>query len=172
MPSDGREYDMTQLQPGRFTNLTHFARRVERHGADALVLFNRFYQPDINLDSGEVIPHAHLSTSSELRLPLRWIAMLRHRVDVDLAATTGVHSGGDALKLLMAGADVTMLCSALMRNGIEYLRTVEVEMKVWMEQHEYRSVEQLKGRLSQQNSPDPTAFERAQYIRTVGALSR
>lgn len=155
-----------------FTNLTHFARRLERHGANALVLFNRFYQPDIHLDSGEVIPQAHLSTSGELRLPLRWIAMLRHRVEVDLAATTGVHSGGDALKLLMAGADVTMLCSVLLRHGIERLRTVETEMTVWMEQHEYESVEQLKGRLSQENSPDPTAFERAQYIRTVGAFNR
>lgn len=155
-----------------FTNLTHFAQRLERHGADGLVLFNRFYQPDINLDSGEVIPQAHLSTSTELRLPLRWIAMLRHRVDVNLAATTGVHCGGDALKLLMAGADVTMLCSVLMRHGIERLRGIEVEMSVWMEQHEYDSVEQLRGRLSQQNSPDPTAFERAQYIRTVGVFNR
>jgi dihydroorotate dehydrogenase (fumarate) len=155
-----------------FTNLTHFARRLERHGADALVLFNRFYQPDINLDSGEVIPQAHLSTSNELRLPLRWIAMLRHRIGADLAATTGVHTGGDALKLLMAGADVTMLCSVLLRHGIERLREIEVEMSVWMEQHEYDSVEQLKGRLSQQNCPDPTAFERAQYIRTVGTFSR
>lgn len=155
-----------------FTNLIHFARRLERHGADALVLFNRFYQPDIDLDSGEVIPQAQLSTSSEVRLPLRWIAMLRHRVDVDLAATTGVHTGGDALKLLMAGADVTMLCSVLMRRGIEHLRTIETEMTVWMEQHEYDSVEQLKGRLSQENCPDPTAFERAQYIRAVGAFIR
>lgn len=154
------------------TNLTHFAPRLERHGADALVLFNRFYQPDINLDSGEVISQAHLSISSELRLPLRWIALLRHRLGVDLAATTGVHTGRDALKLLMAGADVTMLCSVLLRQGIERLRQIEVEMCAWMEQHEYDSVEQLKGRLSQQNCPDPAALERAQYIRTVGTFSR
>lgn len=153
-----------------FTNLAHFASRLRRHGADGLVLFNRFYQPDIDLDSSEVVPQAQLSTSSELRLPLRWIAMLHGRIDLSLAATTGVHCGGDALKLLMAGADVTMLCSALMRHGIGHLRKVETEMVVWMEQHEYESVEQLKGRLSQQNSPDPAAFERAQYVRAIGAF--
>lgn len=153
-----------------FTNLTHFVRRLERHGADGLVLFNRFYQPDINLDDAEVVPQAQLSTSSALRLPLRWIAMLHRRVGMSLAATSGVHRGSDALKLLMAGADVTMLCSALMRHGVEHLRTVESEMSEWMEQHEYESIEQLKGRLSQQNSPDPTAFERAQYVRAVGTF--
>ncbi len=153
-----------------FTNLTHFARRLERHGADGLVLFNRFYQPDIDLDDAEVVPQAQLSTSSALRLPLRWIAMLHHRLGISLAATSGVHRGADALKLLMAGADVTMLCSALMRHGIDHLRTVEREMTAWMEQHEYESIEQLKGRLSQQSSPNPAAFERAQYVRAVGAF--
>ncbi len=155
-----------------FTNLTHFARRLERHGADGLVLFNRFYQPDIDLEDAEVVPHAQLSTSSAMRLPLRWIAMLHRRLGINLAATSGIHRGTDALKLLMAGADVTMLCSALMRHGIDHLRSVEREMVEWMEQHEYESVEQLKGRLSQQNCPHPGAFERAQYVRAVGAFNK
>jgi dihydroorotate dehydrogenase (fumarate) len=154
-----------------FTNLMHFSERLERHGANGLVLFNRFYQPDIDLDASEVVPQAQLSTSSDLRLPLRWIAMLYGRVSLNLAGTGGVHGGGDALKLLMAGADVTMLCSSLMKHGIEHLRSVETEMTVWMEQHEYESVDQLRGRLSQLNSPEPTAFERAQYIRAVGAFA-
>lgn len=153
-----------------FTNLTHFARRLERHGADGLVLFNRFYQPDIDLDAGEVVPQAQLSTSTALRLPLRWMALLHGRLGISLAATSGVHRGVDALKLLMAGADVTMLCSALLRYGIDHLRTVERDMIAWMEQHEFESVEQLKGRLSQRHSPDPAAFERAQYIRAVGSF--
>lgn len=153
-----------------FTNLTHFARRMERHGADGLVLFNRFYQPDISLDDTEIVPQAQLSTSNAMRLPLRWIAMLHRRIGLSLAATSGVHRGTDALKLLMAGADVTMLCSALMRHGIDHLRIVEREMTDWMEQHDYESVEQLKGRLSQQNCPDPAAFERAQYVRAVGTF--
>jgi dihydroorotate dehydrogenase (fumarate) len=153
-----------------FTNLTHFARRVERQGADGLVLFNRFFQPDIDLDTSEVQDHAQLSTSSAALLPLRWIALLRPQLHVSLAATSGVHRGTDALKLLMAGADVTMLCSALMRFGIEHLWTVEREMKEWMEQHEYESVAQLKGRMSQASSPDPAAFERAHYLRAIGTF--
>lgn len=153
-----------------FTNLTHFVRRLERHGADGLVLFNRFYQPDIDLELGEILPQAQLSTSSALRLPLRWVALLHRRVEMSLAATGGVHRGTDALKLLMAGADVTMMCSALLRHGIDHLRTVECEMAEWMEKHQFESVEQLKGRLSQRNCPNPTAFERAQYIRAVGAF--
>lgn len=155
-----------------YTNLTHFARRLEQHGADGLVLFNRFYQPDIDLDSSEVVPQAQLSTSSALRLPLRWIGILHGRLQLNLAASGGVHRGADALKLLMVGADVTMLCSALMRQGIDYLRTIEREMVEWMEQHEYESVEQLKGRLSHRRGPTPAAFERAQYVRAVGAFHK
>ncbi|HEY5895598.1 MAG TPA: dihydroorotate dehydrogenase-like protein [Chthoniobacterales bacterium] len=153
-----------------FTSLTHFARQLERHGADGLVLFNRFFQPNIDLESGEIIPHAQLSTSGALRLPLRWIAILYHKLGISLAATSGIHRGTDALKLLMAGADVTMLCSALLQHGISHLRVVEHEMIDWMAQHEYESVEQLKGRLSQQNCPDPAAFERAQYVLAVGSF--
>jgi dihydroorotate dehydrogenase (fumarate) len=153
-----------------FTNLTHFARHLERRRVDGLVLFNRFFQPDFDLDTSEIQTHAQLSTSSAALLPLRWIALLRPQLQVSLAATSGVHRGTDALKLLMAGADVTMLCSALMRFGIDHLWTVEREIKEWMEQHEYESVAQLKGRMSQASSPDPAAFERAQYLRTIGAF--
>jgi dihydroorotate dehydrogenase (fumarate) len=133
-------------------------------------LFNRFYQPDFELDSGEVVPIARFSTSTAMRLPLRWIAMLYRHFGISLAATSGVHRRTDALKLLMAAADITMLCSALFRYGIDHLRTVECEISEWMEQHEYGSVAQLKGRLSQQNCPDPAAFERAQYVRAVGSF--
>lgn len=155
-----------------YTNLTHFARRLEQHGADGLVLFNRFYQPDIDLDSSEVVPQAQLSTSSALRLPLRWIGILHGRLRLSLAASGGVHRGVDALKLLMVGADVTMLCSSLMRQGIDHLRVIEREMVEWMEQREYESVEQLKGRLSHRRGPAPAAFERAQYVRAVGAFHK
>jgi len=150
-----------------FTNLGHFARRLETHGADGLVLFNRFYQPDIDLAALEVSPTVHLSVPGDMRLPLRWIAMLHGRVRTSLAATSGIHRGTDALKALMAGADVTMLCSVLLRRGIEHLRVVEREMREWMEDHEYESVEQLKGSMSQKNCPDPSAFERAQYMRAL-----
>jgi dihydroorotate dehydrogenase (fumarate) len=150
-----------------FTNLGHFARRLVNHGADDLVLFNRFYQPDINLAELEVAPTVHLSTPGDMRLPLRWIAMLHGRIACSLAATSGIHRGTDVLKMLMAGADVTMLCSVLLRRGIEHLRVIEREMSEWMEKFEYESVEQLKGSMSQKNCPDPSAFERAQYMRAL-----
>ncbi len=150
-----------------FTNLGHFAARLDKHGADGLVLFNRFYQPDIDLDALEVAPTINLSTPGEMRLPLRWIAMLHGRVRASLAATSGIHRGTDALKMLMVGADVTMLCSVLLRRGIEHLTVIEREMCEWMEQHEYESVNQLKGSMSQRNCPDPSAFERAQYMRAI-----
>lgn len=150
-----------------FTNLGNFAQRVVSQGADALVLFNRFYQPDIELSTLSINPTVHLSTPGDMRLPLRWIAMLRGRIECDLAATSGIHRGLDALKMLMAGADVTMLCSVLLRRGIEHLRTIEHEMREWMEAHEYESVEQLKGSMSQKHCPDPSLFERAQYMRAI-----
>ena len=150
-----------------FTNLSQFARRLDQNGADGLVLFNRFYQPDIDLESREIAPNVTLSTPSAMRLPLRWIAILRGRIHGSLGATSGIHRATDALKMLMAGADVTMLCSALLARGIEHIKTVESEMCEWMEQHECESVEQLKGSMSQQNCLDPSAFERAQYMRAV-----
>lgn len=152
-----------------FTNFANIAKRFDEYGASALVLFNRFYQPDIELESLEVAPNVLYSTPMAMRLPMRWIAILYDRVGCSLAATSGIHRGTDALKMLMAGADVTMLCSVLMRHGIDRIRTIENELITWMQEHEYESVEQLKGSLSHKNCPDPNAFERAQYIRAVGA---
>lgn len=150
-----------------FTNLSRFARSLDRNGADALVLFNRFYQPDIELETLEISPNVLLSTPMAMRLPMRWIALLYGRVGGNLAATSGIHHATDALKMLMAGADVTMLCSVLLRRGIEHIRVIEREMREWMEEHDYESVEQLKGIMSQKNCPDPTAFERTQYTRAL-----
>lgn len=148
-----------------FTNFANVAHQFDNAGADALVLFNRFYQPDLDLESLEVRPNILLSTPMAMRLPLRWIAILYGKLSADLAATSGVHRATDALKMLMAGADVTMLCSALLRHGIDHIRTVEREIVAWMQEHEYESIAQLKGSLSQKNCPDPTGFERAQYLR-------
>jgi len=152
-----------------FTNFANVASRFDASGASALVLFNRFYQPDIELETLEVVPNVFYSTPMAMRLPMRWIAILYDRVGCSLAATSGVHRGTDALKMLMAGADVVMLCSALMRHGIDHLRVVEKQVVDWMQEHEYESVEQLRGSLSHKNCPDPAAFERAQYMRAVGA---
>ena len=150
-----------------FTNFAQFARRADRIGANALVLFNRFYQPDIELETLEISPNVLLSTPMAMRLPMRWIAMLYGRIGANLAATSGIHRATDALKMLMAGADVTMLCSVLLRRGIGHIQVLEREMREWMEEREYDSVEQLKGSMSQKNCPDPSAFERAQYMRAL-----
>lgn len=147
-----------------FSSMANMARRLVDAGANGLVLFNRFLQPDIDLESLTVDPTLHLSTSEELRLPLRWIAILKGRIDVSLAATTGVHRAEDALKMLLAGADVVMMASALIRNGPEHLTTVLDGMTQWLEEHEYESVEQLKGAVSQANCADPVAFERSNYM--------
>jgi dihydroorotate dehydrogenase (fumarate) len=150
-----------------FSNMAYMAKQVSGSGADALVLFNRFYQPDLDIDNLEVKPSITLSTPHSMRLPMRWIAILYGRIAPDLAATSGIHHGRDAIALLMAGASVTMVCSALLRHGIEYLPTIEREMREWMQEHEYESVEQLQGIMSQQTCPDPSAFERAQYMRAL-----
>ncbi|HKU26981.1 MAG TPA: dihydroorotate dehydrogenase-like protein [Candidatus Sulfotelmatobacter sp.] len=153
-----------------FSNLANMAQRLDRAGADALVLFNRFYQPDINLEDLEIQPNVLLSTPQSLRLPLTWIGILFGRLKANLAATGGVHSAEDVVKLLMVGADVTMLCSSLMRHGINHIRHIERELRDWMEEHEYESVQQMKGSMSQQRCPDPGAFERAQYMRAVKGM--
>jgi dihydroorotate dehydrogenase (fumarate) len=154
-----------------FTALAHFARQLVAAGASGLVLFNRFYQPDLDLDTLEVVPRLVLSRSDELRLPLRWIGILRRRIDASLAATSGVHGAADVLKLLLAGADATMLASALLEEGPALLGRIEGEVKRWMEEREYESVEQLKGSVSQAASPDPEAFERANYLRTLRSFA-
>jgi dihydroorotate dehydrogenase (fumarate) len=153
-----------------FTNLANVAKRLDDAGADGLVLFNRFYQPDIDLDELEIRPNVLLSTPQALRLPLTWIGILFGRLKASLAATSGVHDPQDVIKLLMVGADVTMLCSSLLRNGINQLRHMERGILEWMEQHEYESVKQMRGSMSQSRCPDPSAFERAQYMRAVKSL--
>jgi dihydroorotate dehydrogenase (fumarate) len=150
-----------------FSSMANMARRLVEAGADGLVLFNRFYQPDIDLEDLKVRPNVELSTSAELRLPLRWIAILKGRVNASLAATTGVHTSADILKLVMAGADVAMSASALLKQGPAWLTRVRGEMASWMEDHEYDSIEQMKGSLSQAASPDPAAFERANYMESL-----
>ena len=150
-----------------FTNFANMAKQLDEAGANGLVLFNRFYQPDIDLESLEVTPNVLLSTPMASRLPLRWIAILYGKVKAGLAATSGVYRGTDALKMLMAGADITMLCSVILRRGVGYMSIIEQEMVSWMEEHEYESVQQLKGSMSQKNCPEPTAFERAQYMRAL-----
>ncbi len=150
-----------------FANFARTAWLLDEAGADGLVLFNRFYQPDIDLETLEVKPNILLSTPMAMRLPLRWIAILHGRLRASLAATSGIHRASDVVKMLMAGADVTMLCSALIRHGIKQIAVIERELKTWLEEHEYESVAQLKGSLSQKNCPDPSAFERALYLRAL-----
>ncbi|KAB2865455.1 MAG: dihydroorotate dehydrogenase-like protein, partial [Anaerolineae bacterium] len=149
-----------------YSNMAYMARRLSEY-ADGLVLFNRFYQPDIDLENLEVKPHVLLSTPQALRLPLRWIAILYGRVDADLAATGGVHEAEDVLKMVMAGANVTMMASALLKNGINHLQKIETDLVHWMETHEYKSIQQMRGSMSQQNTANPEAFERAQYMQAI-----
>jgi dihydroorotate dehydrogenase (fumarate) len=147
-----------------FSSVANLTRQLVQAGADGLVLFNRFYQPDLDLDSMEVTPHLVLSTSEELRLPLRWIAILYKEVPASLAASTGVHTAADAIKVLMAGADVAMMTSALLRHGPEHLRTVEAGLRGWLEEHGMQTVGHLRGMRSQRSVGDPAAWERANYI--------
>jgi dihydroorotate dehydrogenase (fumarate) len=153
-----------------FSNLANMAKRLDQIGTDGLVLFNRFYQPDIDLEELAIKPNVLLSSPQELRLPLTWIGILYGRIRANLAATSGVYGPKEVIKLLMVGADVTMLCSALLRNGVGHLRHVEQGVREWMEEHEYESVQQMQGSMSQQRCPDPGAFERAQYMRAVKGL--
>lgn len=150
-----------------FSNLANMARRLDEAGADALVLFNRFYQPDIDLDNLMVRPNVILSTPQALRLPLRWIAILYGHVRADLAATSGIHTAHNVIKMLMAGANVTMLCSVLLRHGVSHIRLIEQGLRQWMEEREYESVGQMKGSMSQIHCENPGEFERAQYVREL-----
>jgi dihydroorotate dehydrogenase (fumarate) len=152
-----------------FTSLASMARRLGDSGADGLVLFNRFYQPDIDLENLEVFPNLRLSTSQDLCLPLRWIAILNGRIPVSLAASGGVDGSLDVLKLLMAGANVTMMCSTLLRHGPGRVRTILNGVHEWMEEHGYESLAQMSGSMSYASVADPGAFERANYIRTLNS---
>lgn len=150
-----------------FSSLAHFATELDVAGADALILFNRFYQPDIDIEQLEVTPRLELSNSSELLLRLRWLAILSEKVRCSLAVTGGVHTARDAIRAIMAGAHAVQMVSALLRGGPAYLRAVLDEMSTWMEEHEYTSLRQMRGSMSLARCPDPAAFERANYIRVL-----
>ncbi len=152
-----------------YSAFANFARGAVERGADGLVLFNRFYQPDLDLESLEVVSKVELSNSADLRLPLRWIAILRPQLGgaVSLAASSGVHTGADVAKELLVGADVVMMTSALLRHGPEHVKTVETELRAWMTECEYESVAQLRGSASQATASDSSAFERAHYMRAL-----
>jgi dihydroorotate dehydrogenase (fumarate) len=150
-----------------FSSLAHMAGQLDKAGANGLVLFNRFYQPDIDLEALEVKSDLQLSTPRSMRLPLRWISILSGRIKANLAATGGIHRAEDAIKMIMAGASVTMLCAVILSKGIDQISLIEKGMSHWMEEHEYESVNQMRGSMSQINCPDPSAFERAQYIREL-----
>ena len=150
-----------------FSNLANMARRLDEAGADGLVLFNRFYQPDLDLENLAVWPNVELSTSAEMRLPLRWIGILYGRVKCSLAATTGIHTPEDVVKVVMAGADAAMLCSALYRHGTSHAATLLKGVERWMEEHGYSSITEMKGTLSQRSVAEPAAYERANYMKTI-----
>ena len=150
-----------------FSNMANMAKRLDETGADGLVLFNRFYQPDIDLETLEIRPNVLLSTPQDLRLPLTWIGILFGRISASLAATSGVHQAEDVLKMLMVGASATMMCSVLLQQGHGHIRVVERDLGQWMAEHEYQSVFQMQGSMSQLCCADPSAFERAQYMRAV-----
>ncbi len=154
-----------------FSSLSHFATRLDRAGVDGLVLFNRFYQPDIDLDNLDVVPNLTLSAPHEMRLPLRWIAILDPIVEASLAATTGIYTWSDVLKLLMVGADVTMLCATVLRNGPNAVVEILTGMQSWMEEHEYESVHQMQGSMNHRTCAAPAAFERANYIEALQEFS-
>ena len=150
-----------------FSNMANMAKRFADAGANALVLFNRFYQPDIDIDELTVRPHVLLSTPQAMRLPLHWIAILYERVGADLAATSGIHHARDVIQMLMAGAKVTQIVSVLLRHGIQHLQVIEQELHAWLEENEYASLQQLRGNMSQRNCPNPSEFERVQYMKAL-----
>jgi dihydroorotate dehydrogenase (fumarate) len=150
-----------------FTSFPNFVKKLEAAGADGLTLFNRFYQPDIDIEELEVAPSLHLSSSNEVLLPLRWVAITRPHVTMSISATTGVHTVVDALKLLLAGADVVNMCSALLKDGPQLLGETRDGIERWLTEHEYDSLDQARGSMSQASCPEPAAFERANYMKVV-----
>jgi dihydroorotate dehydrogenase (fumarate) len=155
-----------------FTALPYVARRLAGAGADGLVLFNRFYQPDIDLEALEVTPRIHLSRSEDLLLPLRWIAILSWQIKADFALTGGVHNAHDVLKAMMVGARVTMLASELLAHGVGRLGEILKDVQDWMEEHEYESIAQMQGSMDQRAVAEPAAFERANYMRALNSFDR
>jgi dihydroorotate dehydrogenase (fumarate) len=152
-----------------YTSLPHFAVQLVRAGAKGLVIFNRFYQPDFDLEQLEVVHNLDLSTSADLRLPLRWVSILHGNVNADLALTSGVHSAQDILKAMMAGAKVAMMASNLLHNGERIIPSMLNELAWWMQTHEYESIEQMQGSMSRQSVAEPAAFERANYMRVLNS---
>ncbi len=150
-----------------FSNFSNVAKRFDAAGANALVLFNRFYQPDIDLDEFEVTPNLILSQSNAMRLPMRWIAILKDNIKADLAATSGIHTGTDVIKMMMVGANVAMLCSSLLKHGINHVKNIEDHMKQWMRENDYKSISEMQGSMSQQKIANPGSFERAQYMKAI-----
>jgi dihydroorotate dehydrogenase (fumarate) len=159
-----------KLSP-QYTSIPHLAMELDRAGADGLVLFNRFYQPDFDIENLEVSPKLTLSRQEELLLRLHWIAILYGDVHADLAVTGGIHSAEGVLKSIMAGAQVAMTASALLAKGISHLTTIQTELVRWMEAHEYESIKQMRGSLSRRAVPDPSAFERGNYIKTLSSYT-
>ncbi len=155
-----------------FTSMPNVARSLDDAGADGLVLFNRFYQPDFDLEKLEVVPNLQLSTQWEMRLPLRWIAILYSHVKANLAATSGIHNYEDVLKIMMAGGDVAMMASELLENGVGRISEILKRMQKWMEQHEYDSIELMKGSMSQKSVTEPAAFERANYMKILQSYKK
>jgi len=150
-----------------FSNFSNVAKLFDEAGANALVLFNRFYQPDIDLDEFEVTPNLILSQSNAMRLPMRWIAILKDNIKADLAATSGIHTGTDVIKMMMVGANVAMLCSSLLKHGINHVKNIEDHMKQWMRENDYKSISEMQGSMSQQKIANPGSFERAQYMKAI-----
>jgi dihydroorotate dehydrogenase (fumarate) len=150
-----------------FSSMGWMAKQLDQAGADGLVLFNRFYQPDIDLDNLEVVPNVILSTPMAMRLPLRWVAILYNRIHADLAATSGIFSETDVIKMIMAGAKATHMMSALLKLGIGHISDVLKKLQYWMEVNEYESVEQMRGSMSYMNVPDPSQFERSNYMKVL-----
>ncbi|MGD8794845.1 MAG: dihydroorotate dehydrogenase-like protein [Anaerolineae bacterium] len=150
-----------------FSAMPHMASMLDAEGADALVLFNRFYQPDLDIENLEVTPNLVLSRSAEMRLPLRWVAILYGHVDASMALTTGIHSPEDVIKAIMAGADIANVCSVLLKEGIGKISDLVNGVTLWMEEHEYESLDEMKGSLSQKAIAEPTAFERANYMKAL-----
>jgi dihydroorotate dehydrogenase (fumarate) len=150
-----------------FSSFANFAHRLDTAGANGLVLFNRFYQPDIDLETLDVVPSVVLSTPMAMRLPLRWIGILHGRIKASLAATSGIHTAHDVIKMLMVGADITMMCSTLLKHGPEHIKQVLADVREWMLEHEYVSLSQMKGSMSQKSVADPAAFERANYMKAL-----
>jgi dihydroorotate dehydrogenase (fumarate) len=152
------------------TALPNFARRIVDAGANGLVLFNRFYQPDFDLNELKIIPSLDLSTSAELRLPLRWISILHGKVNADFALTSGIHTANDVLKSMMAGAKVAMMASSLLRNGEQVIPSILTELETWMKEREYASITQMQGSMSQKSVKEPAAFERANYMNVLNSF--